>query len=36
MPKWVKRLREIRNRNPEALPRWLQQSSEEKVWYRVA
>jgi hypothetical protein len=36
MPKWVKRLREIDARNPDALPEWLRRPSHEKVWYRVS
>lgn len=36
MPKWVKRLREVQEQNPDALPNWLRRSSQEKVWYRVS
>jgi hypothetical protein len=36
MPKWVKRLREIAARNPDALPVWLRRPSHDKVWYRIS
>jgi hypothetical protein len=36
MPKWVKRLRQIAARNPDALPIWLRRPSHEKVWYRIS
>jgi len=35
MPKWVKRLREIAARNPDALPMWLRNPAPEKAWYRI-
>ena len=36
MPKWARRLRDIADRNPDALPEWLRDPSQDKVWYRVA
>lgn len=36
MPKWAKRLQEIRDRNPAALPPSLRGGPPEAAWYRVA
>lgn len=36
MPKWLKRVREIAARNPDALPKWMRHASAEKTWYRVS
>jgi hypothetical protein len=36
MGNWKKRLREIRDRNPNALPSWSHSDPHEEAWYRVS